>query len=144
MSAVQNGGEKVETYTDLRACIKPDQNKQKNFYIYEGSDTGYKLQTYVLVNDGGAPSTTFATAAEKTTLEATCNETLYKTGLADAHCRQFNDNQGQVYYKLLNHTIVVSDQCTPYRLNSNELLAADTCFGNGEFKDGFCYYNGLP
>ena len=49
-----------------------------------------------------------------------------------------------IYYRLLSRTIVVSSDCTPYRLNSSELAGKEKCFGTGEYKDGVCIYNGLP
>lgn len=146
MSALKNEGEKVETFTNLRACIKPDQNKQKNYYVYESTVNGYVLQAYTLVKDDatGAPSTTFRDATAAAEADAVCNPTIYKLSQADANCRQFNDNQGNVFYKMMPNTIVVSDQCTPYRLNSSELAGANKCYGNGEYRGGFCYYDGLP
>lgn len=158
LSTTENGGEKVEYFTDLRACIKPDITKQKNFYTYEGSIAGgYQLQSFVLQEDktgdsdpnakAGGPAYVFATDQEKIDAKEICNATKYKSSLQDvliSDCREFNDDKGSVYYRLLSHTVVVSADCTPYRLNSSELAGKDTCFGNGELKDGFCFYQGLP
>jgi hypothetical protein len=149
LSTTEGGGEKVEYFTNLRSCIKPDTNKQKNYYTYEGSVAtgGYQLQVYTLQKDelNGGPKYDFPTAAEQTDAETfKCNADLYKAGSADADCRQFNDEKGTIYYRLLSHTIVVSDDCTPYRLNSSELAGVEKCFGTGEYKDGSCIYNGLP
>jgi hypothetical protein len=90
---------------------------------------------------------------------------LYKAGLASPDCRQFNDDAGEVYYKLLSKTIAVSTMCTPYRLNETELetvassedkctldkgkwdpttQTCQVCFQNGEYRDGQCFYYGLP
>ena len=147
MATTEGGGEKVEYFTDLRACIKPDVNKQKNFYTYEGSIAagGYQLQAYILEQVDGAPATIFVNAQTKVDAATyKCNATLYKAGQADGDCRQFNDDKGIIYYALLSHTVVVSPDCTPYRLNSTELAGSGQCFNNGEYKDGACYYNGLP
>ncbi len=150
MNEVSAGGEKLEYYSKLRPCIKPDANKQKNFYTYEGVEggTGYQLKVYTLEKDvDGGPKYWFKTAADLTAYNNSCTETRYKAGLASADCRQFNDDAGKVYYRLLEQTIVVNNSCTYYRLNSSELATSDpvpTCFQNGEYKDGFCYYNGLP
>ncbi|MFA6423875.1 MAG: hypothetical protein WCV83_01010 [Candidatus Magasanikbacteria bacterium] len=141
------GGEKVEYFTDLRVCIKPDTNKQKNFYTYEGSVTGgYQLQVYILEKDEvtGNPKTVYLTSEEKSAADAVCNSNQYKAGLADPDCRQFNDEKGVISYALLKNTVVVSDACAPYRLNSAEFASEGKCFGNGEYRDGACYYNGLP
>lgn len=150
MSEANNGGEKIEYYTNLRACIKPDATKQKKYYTYEGSGvggSGYQLVVYNLQKDPitGDPAYTFAsTSLEQEDADDVCNETLYKIGLADTDCRQFNDDKGKVSYKLLGKTIVVSEQCTTYRLNSGEFPGAEQCFGNGVYDKGSCYYEGLP
>lgn len=147
MGAVENGGEKVENFTMLRSCEKPGQSKQKNFYTYETiKTTGYQLRTYQLVEAAdGSPSTTFATAQQAADAEISCNSETYKSHpVFNGDCHEISDDQGHVYYKLLSHTIVVSDQCASFRLNSNELAGPNQCFGNGLYKDGFCYYNGLP
>ncbi|MFA6547634.1 MAG: hypothetical protein WCT11_01665 [Candidatus Magasanikbacteria bacterium] len=149
MATTEGGGEKVENFTDLRACIKPDVNKQKNFYTYEGSTLGgYQLQSYTLEKDvDGGPKTVFNTPQDK--IDAglyKCNADLYKLHQEDTECHQFNDDRGNIYYAMMSHTIVVSTDCTPYRLNSTELAGPKQCFNNGEYneKDGACYYNGLP
>ncbi|MBI5221742.1 MAG: hypothetical protein HY979_02985, partial [Candidatus Magasanikbacteria bacterium] len=149
MEATENGGEKVENFTLLRNCIKPDDQKQKNFYTYEGSGaggSGYQLQAFILEkNVDGSPLTVFKDAAEQDYADQyKCNETLYKNNAADPDCRQFNDDKGKVYYALLPNTVAVSADCAQYRLNSGELAGPDKCFGNGQFKNGACFYYGLP
>ncbi len=147
MESTENGGEKVENFTLLRNCIKPDDTKQKNFYTYEGSKVGgYQLQVYTLQKDtDGSPLAVFKDKAESDYANKyKCNESLYKNKIADPDCRQFNDDQGNVYYELLPNTVAVSPDCSQYRLNGVELAGAEQCFGNGQFKDGACYYYGLP
>lgn len=147
MEATENGGEKVEYFTKLRNCIKPDDTKQKNFYTYEGSKVGgYQLQVYTLQKDtDGSPLTIFKDSDESNYAnQYRCNETRYKNNSADPDCRQFNDDQGKVFYALLPNTVTVSADCSEYRLNNAELNSAGGCFGNGQFKDGACYYHGLP
>lgn len=149
LNDTSGGGEKVEYFTNLRSCINPDQAKQKNYYTYEGSvaSGGYQLQAYTLEQDPltGGPKYDFSTAVQQADAdEFKCNEDLYKAGSADPDCRQFNDDKGVIYYRLLSHTIVVSNDCTTYRLNSSELEGPEKCFGTGEYKDGVCIYHGLP
>ena len=163
------GMEKVETYSYLRPCITPDKDTQKTFYTYEGSTVGgYQLRVFVLEkNSDGSPKYFYRTKGEEAAYEAECNEPLYKSGGASVDCRQFNDDNGNVYYKLLSKTIAVSESCAPYRLNNTELYEifgldasseeaclakkglweggkCKVCFQNGEYKDGSCLYNGLP
>lgn len=159
MSEIVGGGEKVEYYSSLRACIKPDTTKQKNYFTYEGTSSGYQLQSFVLEEDKtgtsdpvsgriGGPKYVYKDAAELDYLKDTCNEAAYKNKTASLSCRQFNDDKGAIYYRLLDKTIVVNENCTPYRLNSPELASnpgeAPVCFQNGEYRNGFCYYSGLP
>lgn len=146
MGEVSAGGEKVEYYSYLRPCIKPDTNKQKNFYTYEGNKAGgYQLKSYTLEKTAdGSPKYWYKVAGDLADYDNKCNEASYKAGLSDPDCRQFNDESGNVYYALLSKTIVVNNSCTYYRLNSPELAGGNTCFQNGEYKDGFCYYYGLP
>jgi hypothetical protein len=167
LSATVGGLEKTEHYSYLRPCILPDETQQKNFYTYEGSVVGgYQLKGFILQKDtDGSPKYFYTTSQDVTDYNAVCSEALYKQGLASPDCRQFNDDQGTVYYKLLAKTIAVSGSCTPYRLNDTELRPTtlsqaqcttqkgfwDTstskcsvCFKGGEFRDGQCFYSGLP
>lgn len=160
------GGEQVEYFSLLRSCVKPDPanpDLQKNFYTYESTASGgYQLKSYTLEQDtigtsdpdgnAGGPKYFYKTDPDLTLALSVCNKTAYDLHLA-TDCRQFNDDNGNVYYRLLAQVIPVSDKCTPYRLNSTE-FAAETgggdlgtdpiCFQNGEYRNGFCYYNGLP
>jgi hypothetical protein len=117
LSDTNNGVEKVEHFSYLRPCILPDANKQKKFYTYEGSAVGgFQLKSFVLEQDtDGSPKYFYRTSFLLEDYNATCNEGLYKAGLASPDCRQFNDDAGEVYYKLLSKTIAVSTMCTPYR-----------------------------
>lgn len=167
LSATVGGLEKLEHYSYLRPCILPDADKQKNFYTYEGSVVGgYQLKGFILQKDtDGSPKYFYRTNEDLLAYNSTCSESLYKQGLASPDCRQFNDDKGVVYYKLLAKTIAVSGSCTPYRLNDTELRPVtltqaqctvqkgfwDTtqnkcsvCFQDGEYRDGQCFYYGLP
>jgi hypothetical protein len=166
LSTAAGGLEQVEHYSYLRPCAQPDPAIQKNFITYEGSVSGFQLKTYTLVKDEitGGPKYFYRTQDDLKQYETTCNQTLYKTGTASLDCREFNDENGKVYYRLLSKTIPVDKQCNPYRLTSAEtyptdLSAADCatqkgfidkdgrcqlCFQNGEYRNGSCFYYGLP
>ncbi|MFA5062313.1 MAG: hypothetical protein WC526_04160 [Patescibacteria group bacterium] len=136
LSTTTAGLERVEYFSYLRPCINPDPNLQKKFYTYEGSTAGgYQLKAFLLEQDTDGSPKTFSNTA--------CSEAEYKAGTASLDCRQFNDDQGNVYYKLLSKTIVVSDQCTPYRLDNPELDSIGNCLLNGELRNGQCFYMGL-
>lgn len=168
LNVTNNGLETTEHFSYLRPCILPDNTKQKNFYTYEGSSVGgFQLKAFVLEKDpaDGGPKYFYRTSGSLENYDEICNETLYKQGLASPDCRQFNDDQGAVYYRLLSKTIAVSNSCVPYRLNDTELetvalssalceaqkglwdSAANNCKicpQGGEYRDGQCFYYGLP
>ncbi len=165
LATTEGGLEKVEYFSYLRPCILPDTTKQKTFYTYEGSEVGgFQLKSFVLEKDtDGSPKYFYRTDDDKNAYNAICSESLYKQGLASPDCRQFNDDKGAVYYKLLSKTVAVTQSCTPYRLNETELYSVNldqakcveqkgkwdgascqVCFQNGEYRDGQCFYYGLP
>ncbi|MEK7213020.1 MAG: hypothetical protein AAB678_01085, partial [Patescibacteria group bacterium] len=170
LSATAGGVEKVEHFSYLRPCITPDPAKQKTFYTYEGkAQGGYQLKVFNLQKDeaDGSPKYWYRAANDLADYDYFCNKEAYKAGTSTPDCRQFNDDAGTVYYKLLAKTIAVSGECTPYRLNNTEMESApglsnstdclakkglwdntanscSLCFQNGEYKDGYCFYSGLP
>ncbi|MFH1291753.1 MAG: hypothetical protein ABIH87_00960, partial [bacterium] len=167
LSTVQGSAEKVEYYTYLRPCILPDEAKQKTFYTYEGSSQGgYQLKVYILEQDGsGGPKQSYRTGKESALFQDCASGKTYKI---DADCREFNDEKGKVYYRLLSKTIAVDKTCTPYRLSELEMYNESTydsdqmvceklsgrydqnlkkcyfCFQNGKYDKGHCIYQGLP
>lgn len=171
LSATAGDLEQVEYYSFLRPCERPTDVAGKTFITYEGSvQGGFQLKTFSLVPDAtGGPKHWAGAPDELASYSAVCNETLYRTKdkKLDADCRQFNDEAGRVYYRLLGHTIPVAEACTPYRLGSSKMLAlragaiqkadceangrwdevlgqCQICFQGGQYRDGFCFYNGLP
>jgi hypothetical protein len=165
LGTTSGGVEKVEYFSYLRSCSLPDKDRQKNFVTYEGSALGgFQLKTFTLIKDtAGGPQYFYRTPDDARQYDAICSESLYKSGQASLDCRQFNDEQGKVYYRLLSKTIPVSDTCTPYRLNNDELYPVtatqaecaaqkgywnnnqcQVCFQGGEYRNGSCFYFGLP
>ncbi len=175
LETTAGGVANTEYFSYLRPCIKPDPQRQKTFYTYEGADaSGYQLKTYVLEFDPsnisdpegltGGPKYFYRTGEDLASLKSSCSVDTYKNGTADTDCRQFNDDTGRIYYRILRNTVAVSDKCTSYRLNNTDMAvvsAADSsacadiggawlngqcraCFNNGEFREGYCIYQGLP
>ena len=164
--------ENIEYYSYLRPCILPDPDKQKKYITYENSPTGYQLKVYLLEQDLdsetgklGAPKYFYKTPAELQIYQDTCSEINYWDGTSAEDCRQFNDDDGNVYYRLLSKTIAVSEECTGYRKNVPELYveiditsssacvekdgywdgdSCQLCYQNGEYRNGYCFYEGLP
>lgn len=177
-----NQTEQTEYFSYLRSCVTPQQKTGKNFFTYEGSVTGggFQLKTYRLVendvaedndplnsnNEVGAPRYFYRTPDERAQYSSECNEANYKKPSANPDCRQFNDDKGNVYYRLLSKTIPVTADCTAYRRNETEMYVAagvpdantctnvysgfwnnntcQVCFQNGRYVDGQCLYDGLP
>ena len=176
LETAKGGVANTEYFSYLRSCIKPDVQRQKTYYTYEGADaSGFQLKTYLLQMDDvgtsepgvarpGGPKYFYRTANDLLDMQDNCNDGTYKSGMASPDCRQFNDESGNIYYRILANTIAVSDQCTSYRLNETdmELLSfidaasctaaggtmfgaqCKKCFNNGELRDGYCVYQGLP
>lgn len=168
LNATSGGLSQSEYFSYLRPCILPDQNLQRNYTVYESTEIGgFQIKTYTLVksDDGNGPKQVYRDADDMEKYAGAndyCSEASYEAGTADPDCHQFIDDQGGTHYAMLSKTVVVSDQCTPYRLNSTELVIYDTepspearCpfdFDNGannragaevvEYKDNACYYMG--
>lgn len=180
LSTTTGRGEGVEYFTSLRSCLKPSETpngKGKTYITYEGSATaGFQLKTYVLLpNDDAsngpldAPKYFFKDPVELQQLKDECTEDRYKKGIASLDCRQFNDDAGHIYYRLLSHTIPVTSDCTPYRINDpafytdSSVITMDACLtqsgfwdttvnpagvckmclSGGKYKNGVCIYEGL-
>ncbi|KKW09318.1 MAG: hypothetical protein UY44_C0004G0033 [Candidatus Kaiserbacteria bacterium GW2011_GWA2_49_19] len=152
LGTTDGGLEKTEYFTKLRPCVMPEKDKGKTYITYEGSRAaGFQLKTYILVENKeeengplGAPKYFYKDAEELQNNLAECTEERYKSGAASADCRQFNDEEGRIFYRLLSFTIPVSSACTAYRLSNPELDENGRCLHNGELRDGSCFYNGLP
>ncbi|MBI2989868.1 MAG: hypothetical protein HYY51_01610 [Candidatus Magasanikbacteria bacterium] len=122
----------------------------------------------------GAPA--FANDSEASLQNAYdfCNEINYTVLInnpydleaANSNCRALYDEEGHIYYRMLNDTVSVSEDCHPLRiteasleeddnLKGNEALCLDKkgmwtgsgatgickrCFNGGEYKDGSCVY----
>ncbi|MDD4901701.1 MAG: hypothetical protein PHE24_01040 [Patescibacteria group bacterium] len=138
------GGERKEYYSYLRQCVKPtDQNANcGDFYAWEGSGTGgQQLVKYSLKTNGGAPAVTSDD-------QALCNPFVYGLNplnpAANADCRQFYDNQGNISFHLYSRTISCSSNCSVYRLTKKDKLdninnSADCAGGNWDDAAQACY-----
>ena len=61
----------------------------------------------------GSPKYWYRAANDLADYDYFCNEDAYKAGTSTPDCRQFNDDAGTVYYKLLAKTIAVSGSVRP-------------------------------
>lgn len=168
LSTTVGGLEQNEYFTYLRPCILPDQNLQRNYTVYERSETkGYEIKTYTLAksDESNGPKQIYRDGDEMNKYTAPdndyCSEGSYNSRMAEPDCHQFIDEFGDTHYAMLSKTLIVTDQCTPYRLNNTELISyeseAPRCpfdFDNGEvdnhtgsatveFRSNACFYMGF-
>lgn len=186
-ASVGASAERVEYYNYLKPCRTLAEDPGKNFFTYEGTAIGgFQLKSYKLVantavedsqpisanpnNDIGGPRYLYRVPEERAEWANTCNKTVYEQqGIGvDPDCRQFNDDQGNVYYRLLSKLIPVTNDCSRYRMNDTQLYdvpgvdeptctsasgtyrgywdgaKCQACFENGIYQNGQCYYDGLP
>jgi hypothetical protein len=165
LSFAEAGGENVEYYTNLRACVTQAMangsanNKQSaTFFTWEGSDNaGYQLRSWVLLqsNLNNAPCTKWDVSDKD---ELVCAEDAAHQALiaanttCDAHddiilnnpdCREFFDVTGKIHYREFPDTVTVSDQCAPYRKDISTKGDCDVSGGYWDAEVDFCRYFGL-
>jgi len=156
LNVTSGGNVQTEYYSNLRLCMIPDQNKQKNFYTYEGREGGgYQLISYTLLKDSnGSPKQLYRDQDEFARLNGNCSPSTAGIG----ECREFIDEQGKKHYAYLDKTVVASNSCTPYRAIKSEFYTGNSCLGSYgsntadnsdriayyDVSSGYCIYNGLP
>lgn len=150
LDKLDQGGEAIEYYTEIKRCIKPDASRCSSYYTWEGSDeSGYQLKVFSLQKNlsstvGDEPLSTIPTAEEN----LMCNETIFRKSPTEPgynfDCRQFYAQDGTVSYHLLNKTITCSEDCHPYR---RELSTASACIaagGDWDATQNRCLYYAIP
>jgi hypothetical protein len=168
LDAQAAGGEAREYFTDLRLCEKPS-GITPTYYTWEGSDTtGYQLKEWHLKSGlpiAGAVDPEVGTPPEviqpyDVTL---CSKAIFQAANRP-DCREFFDVNGNVSYRLYAKTIVITDDCHPYRIttppvredvtqqaqcaNDHWLLGSNTCVvcegvgGVWNGSDGSCLFQG--
>ncbi len=120
LDAQAAGGEAREYFTDLRLCEKPA-GITPTYYTWEGSDTtGYQLKEWHLKSGlpiAGAVDPEAGTPPEviqpyDVTL---CSKAIFQA-VNRPDCREFFDVNGNVSYRLYSKTIVITDDCHPFRI----------------------------
>ncbi|MBT7348371.1 hypothetical protein HN858_01715 [Candidatus Falkowbacteria bacterium] len=138
LDLLDEGGEAKEYFTEMRLCKKlpDDQHLCGNYYTWEGDEvTGYQLQAYTLQKDDGDDPT----GAPKLVLESyldECNQDIFEEKI-NPDCRQFFDESGTAYFRILSKTISCSEDCHPYRRtiafdDSTECTNRQGRWANGE------------
>lgn len=130
------GGEARSYFSDIRACVKPDAAdvRQQTFYTWEGSEArGYQLKEWqLLAAADGAPALSDPAAADR------CTREIFLRGPQEAghnpDCREFFNSAGVPSYRLYSKTIVVTAECTEYRMTEvpgDAARRAETCAARG-------------
>lgn len=148
LDEVDRGGEGIEYYTYLKKCTKPNDNC-KEFYIWEGYESGYQLRSEILEaevlgvdEDGnnvlGAPAVTGDEYDGKI-----CSEETYDP-INNPLCIEYRDQDLNIYYKYSVYTVTCSENCYPYRHTSTDETEADCTARNGQWQDNACIYMAIP
>jgi hypothetical protein len=136
------GGEKLEYYSKVRQCIKPNTPNTtcSDFYSWDNA----QLKVLSLQSDSASEP-----AVVDDTLNSLCNKEIYNKPVNDPQynpdCREFYNKGGKITYRLYTNTISCSDTCYTYRLNEKNIdknLTESDCTGKSKSWDatqGNCY-----
>lgn len=130
---LSSGGERIEYYSYLRQCIKPEEGVCSNFYSWEGSDeSGYQLKSFKLAMNSSQLSLTsgslFSTGdSYKHVISGidVCSREISKLPVSDprynSDCREFYNQAGEVFYVLYSKTLTCSDNCKRFRMTDRNI-----------------------
>lgn len=158
IDSAAKGGGSTAYYSSLQKCSDPAVNSNHAvFYSWEGSDqAGYQLRQHDLtlytenkfsVFTSGSPFYD-VTDTELATLNAQCNEQVYKERVKDgkpnpafnSDCRELFDAQGKAAYRLISKTLVSSASCTVYRKEKADQQNCEASRGTFNAGTGSCEY----
>ncbi|MCK5416192.1 hypothetical protein KAI92_02070 [Candidatus Parcubacteria bacterium] len=132
LDAVDDGGENIEYYTYMKQCtttseVIPNVNCSI-FYTWEGSaESGLQIVSHVLEDDGSNYPEVYSNYYKG----QTCASSTYDL-LTNPMCREFYNQNGDIAYKFVHHTITCSNDCHPYRrteVNVDPSVASVDCNG---------------
>lgn len=137
--------------------------------ILEGLLTGASTAMRAELSAAGSPAYASYTREALDDAYAMCNSASYQdlvnngSNPADPDCREFLDDAGNTYYRLLAQTVTVSESCVPLRATETNLFedpllgqqacavagglyqggTCQRCLGGGQYVDGSCVYNAI-
>lgn len=135
--------ERREYYSELRQCVRPEDNLHNTYYTWVGSDlTGYQLKTWQLratdpSNPLSAPFTTDGSGD--------CRLPPQGSGQGGPDCKEFYATSGSqvaVHYRYESKVIYASANCNRYR--ATNITEADCAASNGTWEGGRCFYRAIP
>ncbi len=138
----EDSGETLAYFSDVKICRQPEGDNANVYYTWEGSDLeGYVLKKHNLLKDIDGSPKYLDDAPLVDSYLASCNQVTYNILLenpyadnaAPVDCRAFYDNDGNVFYRLKEHTITVSEECTKYRKTEPYFMGDEKCSNNGEY-----------
>lgn len=104
------GAEQKEYYSQLKKCIKPDENVCGVFYTWNsggGSDIDFQFHTLKKESGVNTPDADICLEENLNPFSSNYNP----------DCREFINDQGDKSYHLYSDIIECSDDCHPYRLS---------------------------
>lgn len=136
LEATEAGGETLSYYSELKQCVKTNDDDTDVFYTFEGSeDGGIQIEDHTLKvvhdtgTDDGAPCTNLDLESEG--YNADCEDYVTATPNDcgpdgddaygadstnyDPDCRQYINDEGDIYYRYESEVVVASDECTTLR-----------------------------
>lgn len=152
LDAQNQGGERLEYYNKIKYCERPSGDNLSAYFTWEGSaEQGFVLRTHELrptdnadidyynqVFQGqaqpllvaGSPRYATDQVSELLSLAEECNEERYEIRIADANnvnaaptgCKAIFDNEGNVYYRMVDQLVTVSPSCKFLRKTRTDLV----------------------
>ncbi|OGL66909.1 hypothetical protein A2856_00175 [Candidatus Uhrbacteria bacterium RIFCSPHIGHO2_01_FULL_63_20] len=165
LDTVAAGGEGVEHYVNLRACVTPTMAgaDSATFFTWVGTESsGFQLKTWQLLEsnasgaDGDAPCTTPSMGSATTLACADAADfvepddcDLHDDTITNLYCGEYYDGNGVIHYRDISKVVFVDASCHPYRKTDGapDTLSArtDDCVAGGFLEpNGSCRYFGLP
>lgn len=143
--------ERKEYYTELRQCVRPEDNLHNTYYTWIGSDlTGYQLKTWQLRADDPNSALSGPYTTDNSGSGNLCGGTASDNQHADfgtnPDCKEFyitNGNTVATHYRYESKVVYASASCNRYRASS---IAQSDCTNSGGTweTDNRCYYRAIP
>ncbi|MGI5827131.1 MAG: hypothetical protein ACOX6C_01665 [Patescibacteria group bacterium] len=135
LDKVEQGGEGIEYYSQLKQCVKPQEASCGDFYSWDNSQL---VVMSLRQNPNGLPYLIDSDTS------ADCSKDIYNLPPSDPRynpdCREFYSKDGRITYHLISETVTCSNNCNSYRLNTknyDSTLKQSECTGVDKSWDDF-------
>jgi len=132
LDKIGSGAEEKEYYSQLRRCVDPNDPgiDCRTFYIWEGDEEeGRQLRSFDLEVDANGEPAYISEGDCEHIFNLDPTDPDY-----DPRCREFRDQELNVYYRFVYDTISCTENCHPYRRskkNIDEDLDGGSCSAAG-------------